>query len=103
MACRALPLAAAPWAPGGHPLERKKTVAGTGVTLLEFAPGFVDPAWCPRGHAGLVLAGELELILDGDEVVRVAAGDAFELDPGTRHRARNPGAAPVRLFIHSWE
>jgi len=92
-----LEFAAMPWSPGGHPLERKKTAA-RGATLLEFAPGFADPAWCERGHVGYVLAGTLHVELEGGAET-VAAGEGFALDPGTRHRASNPGAEPVRLFI----
>lgn len=93
-----LPFATLEWIAGGHPLERKKLVAGTAAALLEFAPGFADPNWCERGHVVHVLDGALEFELD-DGVVRIEAGNGGVLDAGTRHRARNPGPGPVRLFI----
>jgi len=103
MACRLIDLDAAPWQAGGHPLERKKQAPEVAVTLLEFAPGFADPNPCRRGHVGLVLAGELAFVLEDGSEVRAAAGQAVHLDPGTVHRARNPGEVPVRLFVYSFE
>ncbi len=100
MTCTRIPLAEMPWIGGGHPLERKKTDPEHGVTLIEFAPGFVDPEWCQKGHVLLVLEGVLELDL-GTAVERFGAGDAASIDPGTKHRAKNPGSAPVRLFVVS--
>jgi quercetin dioxygenase-like cupin family protein len=87
-----------PWIAGSDPRERKKSEAGHGVTMLEFAPGFVDPQWCDRGHVLLVLDGTLELELEsGTE--RLAAGEAAVVDAGTRHRAANPTSAPARIFV----
>jgi quercetin dioxygenase-like cupin family protein len=103
MACRLIDFAAAPWQPGGHPLERKKTATDVAVTLLEFGPGFEDPNPCRRGHAAFIIEGELALILEDGREVRAMAGNAFHLDAGTVHRARNPGDRPVRLFVYSFE
>jgi quercetin dioxygenase-like cupin family protein len=95
-----LPFASLAWTEGTHPLERKKLVDGRPVAMLEFAPGFEDPSWCERGHVIHVLEGTLEVVLD-DRVERFDAGDACVIDPGTRHRARNPEGVPVRLFVIS--
>ena len=89
-----------PWAQGTHPLERKKASADHPAALLEFAPGFEDPHWCERGHAGYVLSGLIELDLE-DRKETMIAGEGFWLDPGTKHRARNPGSEPVILFLVS--
>jgi len=87
------------WERGGHPQERKRLDPRVpGAILLEFGPGFSDPAWCVRGHAGLVLTGSLGLELEDARMI-VAAGEGFTVDPGTRHRAFNPGSDPVELFI----
>ena len=86
------------WTNGAHPLERKKTEAG--VTLLEFAPGFADPNWCINGHVIYMLAGRLELELDG-ETLMVNSGEACVVDAGTRHRAINPDPEPARLLVFS--
>jgi quercetin dioxygenase-like cupin family protein len=88
------------WTQGAHPLERKKHLPGSEITLLEFAPGFEDPAWCRRGHAGYVITGCLQFRYEtGPELCR--EGEAFAIPPGTPHRASNPGDAPVRVFIVS--
>jgi quercetin dioxygenase-like cupin family protein len=103
MACRLIEFVPAPWQPGGHPLERKKPAPEAPLGLLEFAPGFADPTPCRRGHAAYVLAGELAFTLEDGREVRVTAGNACYLEPGTVHQARNPGDVPVTLFIHSFE
>ena len=95
-----LPFVSLDWTAGAHPLETKKLVEGQPVVLLEFAPGFEDPNWCERGHIIYVLDGVLDLVLD-DRTERIAAGDGCRLDPTTRHRAKNPGNVPVRLFVVS--
>lgn len=100
MACHKVPLGELPWTQGGHPLERKKHDPAHPVTLLEFAVGFADPNWCRRGHYGLVLEGEFGLEF-ADRTVRFAAGDAFLVEPGTDHRAQNPGEVPVRIFVYT--
>ena len=93
-----LPFRSLGWTAGAHPLEQKKLVAGHAVVLLEFAPGFEDPNWCERGHVIYVLDGALELALaDRTELLR--AGDGCVLNRTTRHRAKNPGSTPVRLFV----
>lgn len=86
------------WVPGGHPLERKKTLPSRGLTLLEFEPGFVDPNVCEAGHFMFVLEGELGLELDGG-LERLRPGEACFLDPGTRHRAQVLGPTRVRLVV----
>jgi mannose-6-phosphate isomerase-like protein (cupin superfamily) len=92
---------ALPWQQGGHPLEKKKLVEGRSVALLRFEPGFADPSWCERSHVFYVVAGTLDLELDGGEIARMCAGECAVLDRGTRHRARNAGAAPLTLFVVS--
>ncbi|MCU0224595.1 MAG: cupin domain-containing protein [Acidobacteria bacterium] len=86
------------WQSGAHPLERKKTGALGGATLLRFEPGFEDPNWCVNGHAGYVLEGTLRLAFD-EGVVEVREGEGFVIDPGTRHRAANAGRDAVAMFI----
>lgn len=88
-----------PWTPGA-PGERKKSWPARGLTMLEFAPGFADPNDCEKGHVGLVLSGCLEIEFDG-VIVSFEEGDGFAVDPGTRHRARNSGRIPVRVFIET--
>lgn len=98
-----IPFDALPWQAGGHPLERKKSDPRTPITLLEFAPGFADPNWCVRAHSGLVLSGTLRMEYGGlaAEACDYGEGQGFHIELGTPHRASNPGAVPVRLFIVS--
>jgi len=102
MAFERVAFPALPWTQGGHPLEKKKAwQSGTGrsgVTLLELAAGFEDPNLCRNGHFIYVVEGSLELILEtGSE--RLTAGEACFLDPGTIHRALNPGQEIVHLIV----
>ncbi len=69
------------------------------LRLVEFGAGFVEPEWCTRGHAGLVLAGEMELNVDGS-VVRLRAGDALVVPGGEEHRHRHHATIETtRLFL----
>ena len=100
MACLRVSFPRIEWSGGAHPLERKKVADDAPVSLLSFAPGFIDPNWCTRAHAGLILKGRFALELEvGTEIFE--QGDAFVVDAGTRHRAANPGEDDVLLFIHS--
>jgi quercetin dioxygenase-like cupin family protein len=69
------------------------------MRLLELSAGFVEPDWCDKGHAGIVLAGELEIDFDG-RVVRYGEGDGILIPAGAsaRHKAR-PLTPSVRLFL----
>ncbi len=93
-----IPFPSLDWQPGAHPLERKKTLDGKQVVLLEFAPGFEDPNWCERGHIIYVVEGSFGLILR-DRLERMETGEACVLEQGTPHRAMNPGTRPVRLIV----
>jgi hypothetical protein len=80
---------------------RTKTVArgGKKLRLVEFGADFVEPDWCTRGHAGLVLEGEMDLNVDG-QVVRLCAGDALMLPGGEQHRHRHHATIKTtRLFL----
>ena len=101
MAVTRVPFGDIDWTPSPtHPLEQKKIVPGRSAALLRFAPGFDDPNPCERSHVMYVLEGVLEFTLD-DRVERISAGEACWIDPGSRHRARNPGRDPAVVFIAS--
>jgi quercetin dioxygenase-like cupin family protein len=100
MAFTRVPFGAMPWEQGGHRLEKKKSLVGRGVGLLEFAPGFVDPKWCERSHIMYVVEGMIELEFD-EGIVTLAAGQCGVLDRGTRHRARNSGDEKAVVFVVS--
>jgi quercetin dioxygenase-like cupin family protein len=88
-----------PWVPGAHPLERKKGPFDR-VVLIEFAPGFCDPAWCHRSHVIYVVSGRLGLELESG-TASVGSGQGVSLDAETPHRARNDGDIPVVAFVVS--
>jgi quercetin dioxygenase-like cupin family protein len=83
------------------PGVRTKTVVrgGKKLRLVEFGRDFVEPEWCTRGHAGLVLEGEMDLNVDGS-IVKLRAGDAVMLPGGAEHRHKHHATiAPTRLFL----
>lgn len=47
-----------------------------------------------------VLSGEAVIEVEGEEV-RLSAGQALEVAPGTAHRFHNPGQVPVRFLVVS--
>ena len=80
---------------------RTRTVVrgGKKLRLVEFGAAFVEPDWCTRGHAGLVLEGEMELNVDG-RIVKLRAGDALMLPAGAAHRHKHHATiATTRLFL----
>lgn len=80
--------------------DREAEVDGTRWALVEYAPGSGRAEWCDTPHAGVVLSGALTYgFEDGREPLRLAAGDGFVLPETPRHRGRNDGAVPARLFL----
>ena len=74
-------------APGAR--EKGLTRGGVKLRLLELTPEFEEVAWCLKGHAGVVLEGEMELDMPGG-AVRFGDAQGFILIPGgvDRHRAK---------------
>lgn len=71
---------------------------GQQVRLIELGPGWVEPEWCEKGHAGYVVSGTyVQDVEDGTWVMR--QGQGFILPPGTRHRSRNTGSLPCVIFL----
>jgi len=61
------------------------------IRLLEFSPGFVEPAWCRKAHQVYVLAGGCTLQFP-DRDLRLKAGQVVCLPSGLRHKVRvRPG------------
>jgi quercetin dioxygenase-like cupin family protein len=80
--------------------DRAADVDGTRWALVEYAPGSGRAEWCDTPHAGVVLSGVLTYgFEDGREPLRLGAGDGFVLPEAPRHRGRNDGAEPARLFL----
>jgi hypothetical protein len=74
-------------APGAR--EKGLTRGGVKLRLLELTPEFEEAAWCLKGHAGVVLEGEMELDMPGGPA-RFGDAQGFILLPGgvDRHRAK---------------
>jgi quercetin dioxygenase-like cupin family protein len=72
---------------------------GKQLRLVEFTNEFVEPAWCEKGHVGIVLAGELEVEFK-DRVLRYPEGAAIFIQSGQEygHKARAV-TSTVRLFL----
>jgi hypothetical protein len=80
--------------------DREADVAGTRWALVEYSPGSGRADWCDTPHAGYVVSGTLAYDFeDGREPLLLTAGDGFALPEAPRHRGRNEGAEPTRLFI----
>jgi mannose-6-phosphate isomerase-like protein (cupin superfamily) len=100
MAFTRVPFGAMPWEAGSHPLEKKKTLQGRGIGLLEFAPGFGDRHWCERSHILYVVEGIIEIEFD-EGFVTLSAGQCGVLDKGTRHKAKNSSDETAIVFVVS--
>jgi hypothetical protein len=84
--------------PGVTDLELE--VDGTRWALVEYSPGEGREGWCDVPHAGYVVSGEITYSFeDGRDPLIVGMGEGFVLPPAPRHRGRNKGAEPARLFL----
>lgn len=76
-----------------HPLPGcrfKSIVEGNRqLRLLEFTSDFVEPDWCRKGHAGIVLEGDLEIDFQG-RIEHFAQGSVLLIPAGDEgaHKAR---------------
>lgn len=70
------------------------------LRLVEFTQEFSEHEWCEKGHAGLVLSGELEVHFISGQVVRFSEGSALLISGGElqAHKARDLTPL-VRLFL----
>jgi quercetin dioxygenase-like cupin family protein len=67
--------------------------------LLELTPEFEEPEWCEKGHAGFIVAGELDINFHG-LVVRFPQGSALSVPAGPQHGHKAKAVTPlVRLFL----
>jgi len=80
--------------------EHSTDVDGTRWALVEYSPGRGRADWCDTPHSGYLIGGALTYEFeDGREPMELNAGDAFALPEAPRHRGRNDGDEPARLFI----
>jgi quercetin dioxygenase-like cupin family protein len=80
--------------------DREADVDGTRWAMVEYAPGAGREDWCDTPHSGYLVSGTLAYSFeDGREPLVIGAGQGFALPADPRHRGRNDGAEPARLFI----
>jgi quercetin dioxygenase-like cupin family protein len=80
--------------------DREGEADGARWALVEYSPGAGRRDWCDTPHSGYVVSGAIEYSFDdGSDPLVVGPGQAFVLPPAPRHRGRNDGAEPARLFI----
>ena len=84
-------------APGARYKAFRKN--GKQLRLVEFTKDFIEPDWCEKGHIGIVLNGELEVIFR-NQVIHYPEGSAIFIEPGAGngHKARSV-TEMVRLFL----
>jgi mannose-6-phosphate isomerase-like protein (cupin superfamily) len=92
--------AAAPVSHDAGVHDREIDIDGTRWALVEYEPGSGREGWCDTPHVGCVVSGVLTYSFDDDrEPLTIGPGEAFLLPPSPRHRGRNGGSEPVRLFL----
>jgi len=81
-------------APAGVELASRSLPEGTVFRIAEFGPGVAsDRHRTDSVDYAVVLSGEIDLVLDDGETVRLSAGDTL-VQRGTAHDWINRGAAP---------
>ena len=83
-------------------IVQKKDISVPGreavVAKVEIAPGSSAGR---HTHAGeeisYVMAGELEVLVEGEPPLHVKTGEAFQIQAGAKHDAQNKGTVPVQL------
>ena len=68
------------------------------IANVEIAPGgSAGRHTHPGDEISSVLAGEGEILMDGNPPLKVKPGDGFIIPGGTKHDAHNTGTQPLRL------
>lgn len=107
MDMRDIPFGTTDWSailPTTHPGEtgvatwRTRNFAGIRVRMVSYSPGYKADHWCSKGHILLVLAGELETELQDGRIVRLRAGQSYQVADGAEAH-RSATAAGATLFI----
>lgn len=82
----------------GTALWRTRQFGDIRVRVVEYSPGYTSDHWCSKGHIALCIEGEFDIELDDGRVVRLTAGQSFQVADGAEpHRSRSERGA--RLFI----
>jgi Cupin domain len=80
--------------------DREIEIDGTRWALVEYSPGSGREGWCDVPHSGYVVSGGITYDFEDDrDPLVIGKGEGFALPPSPRHRGRNEGEEPTRLFI----
>lgn len=80
--------------------DRETHVQGVRWGLTEYAPGAGREDWCDAPHVCYLLSGSMTYEFDdGRPPLTVKAGEGLALPPSPRHRGRNEGDEPARIFV----
>jgi quercetin dioxygenase-like cupin family protein len=80
--------------------DREVETDDTRWALVEYSAGCGREEWCDTPHAGYMLSGTITYSFeDGRDPLVVGAGEGFVLPPAPRHRGKNEGDEPARLFL----
>ena len=80
--------------------DREQLVEGLRWALVEYAVQAGREEWCETPHVGYVVSGAISYEFeDGRDAIEVSTGQGFLLPSSPRHRGRNLGSAPARLFL----
>jgi hypothetical protein len=82
----------------GVALWRSRELAGIGVHMVDYSPGYRADHWCAKGHILLCLAGELRTELQDGRTFVLTPGVSYQVGDGEgAHRSST--AVGARLFI----
>jgi quercetin dioxygenase-like cupin family protein len=80
--------------------DREVEIDGTRWALVTYSPGSGREGWCDVPHSGYVVSGAITYDFEDDrETLVIGEAESFVLPPSPRHRGRNEGDEPARLFI----
>lgn len=82
----------------GMALWQTKEIGNLRVRIVEYSKGYLADHWCSKGHAILVLEGDLLTELQDGKKVKLKPGMSYVVADGeTPHRSRTETGA--KLFI----
>jgi len=79
--------------------DREFEIDGTRWALVTYSPGSGREGWCDVPHSGYVAGGTISYDFEDGSELSISTGEGFALPTAPRHRGRNDGAEPARLFI----
>lgn len=94
-----------PWEHPAPGVAQKVSSDGTKrLRLLRFADSFVEEDWCPKGHVGYVMSGEMHISFNGN-LRKFQTGDGLWIEPGdeSKHKVIMTKGKRVELILFESE